>query len=342
MLSLALILFVYLYPIFIALIRYWTKLICYCIILSDDKNSFNRLGRLHKKRQQQQTVLYIKVFTLNTNPSESPFSWDTDGIPFIIDNSTTAIISNERKLFTGPLVPTKVTLETSKGVSTKTKLVGPIRLVLTYDSNQNHAYIVPGCVYNPDTPLNILGVPALGSFFGDSADAIEVIAADGTNIKSGATKSNLVWDDGKHERHFLHGSSQMPELFLYASNGSFNAFCTRVHKMLSDKVHYAFSSAYSIHPTTTAQEPSNPHLISDEDGELEEDGPYSWYQPEANSTNTSLNTDPKSKPKASWSPLTKPPAPIAAKHTESNDFQQGMELTWPRQNPGSSLRESQR
>ena len=91
--------------------------------------------------------------------------------------------------------------------------------------------------------------------------------------------------------------------------------------MLSDKVHYAFSSSYSIQPTNTAQEPLNTHLISNKDVELEEDGPYSWYQPENNSTNTSLNTDPKSKPKVSWSPSTKPPAPIAAKHTESNDFQ---------------------
>ena len=120
----------------------------------------------------------------------------------------------------------------------------------------------------------------------------------------------------------------MTELFLYVGNRYFNAFCTRVHKMLSDKVYYAFSSAYSIQPTPTAQEPSNPHLISYEDGELEEDGPYSWYQPEANSTKTSLNTDPKTNPKVSWSPSTKPLAPIAAKHTKTNDFQLGMELTY--------------
>ena len=91
----------------------------------------------------------------------------------------------------------------------------------------------------------------------------------------------------------------MPELFLYVGNVYFNVLCTRKHKMLSDKVHYAFSSAYSIQPTPIAQESSNPHLISYEDGELEEDGPYSWYQPEANSINTSLNADPKSKPKVS-------------------------------------------
>ena len=144
-----------------------------------------------------------------------------------------------------------------------------------------------------------MGVPVLGSFFGDSADASNMLVADGTNIKSGANKSNSVWDHGKHEWHFLHGSSQMPGLFIYVGNGYFNAFCTRVHKILSDKVHYAFSSAYSIQPTPIAQEPSNPHLISYEYVELEEDGIYSWYQPEANSTNTSLNTDPKSKPKVS-------------------------------------------
>ena len=115
-LSLALILFVYLYPIFIALIQYWTKLICSSITLSDDKNSFNHQGRRHKQMRQQQQCLHIKVFTSNNNPSEYPFSWDADGIPFIIDNSDTAIISNERKLFTGPLVPAKVTLETAEGV----------------------------------------------------------------------------------------------------------------------------------------------------------------------------------------------------------------------------------
>ena len=156
-----------------------------------------------------------------------------------------------------------------------------------------------------------------------------MLAADGTNINSGATKSHFIWDHGKHERHFLHGSSRMPELFLYVFNGYFNAFCKRVHKLLSDKVYYAFSSAYSIQPTPTAQEPSNPHLISYEDGELEEDLPYSWYQPEANSTTTtSLNTDHKTKPEVSWSSSTQPLAPIAAKHTETNDLQLGMELTY--------------
>ena len=44
----------------------------------------------------------------------------------IIDNSATAIISNEQKLFTGQLTPMQITLETAEGKSVSTKLVGVI------------------------------------------------------------------------------------------------------------------------------------------------------------------------------------------------------------------------
>ena len=38
------------------------------------------------------------------------------------------------------------------------------------------------------TPVNILGVPALGSLFSDSEDATDILEEDGTNIKSCDTK----------------------------------------------------------------------------------------------------------------------------------------------------------
>ena len=58
------------------------------------------------------------------DPNEKTFSWYKDGIIFALDNSATAIISNERRLSHGHLTPTRVTLETADGVSTKTQLVG--------------------------------------------------------------------------------------------------------------------------------------------------------------------------------------------------------------------------
>ena len=111
------------------------------------------------------------MYATSADPNEKAFYWDTDGITFVVDNSATAIISNERRLFHRHLTPTIVTLETADGVSTKTQLVGICRLVLTDNKNINYTYDVPGYAFDPATPINILGVPALGTFFGDNANA---------------------------------------------------------------------------------------------------------------------------------------------------------------------------
>ena len=93
------------------------------------------------------------MYETAADPNEKAFSWDTDGIPFVVNNYETATISNERRLFHGHLTPTTVTLETADGVSTKTQLVGICRLVLTDNNNKNYTYNVPGCVFNPDMPI---------------------------------------------------------------------------------------------------------------------------------------------------------------------------------------------
>ena len=205
------------------------------------------------------------MYETAADPNEKTFSWDTDGIPFVVDNSATAIISNERRLFHGHLTPTRVTLETADGVSTKTQLVGICRLILTGNSNIHHTYDVPGCVFDPATPINILGVPALGTFFGDNSNASSPYDEDGTTIKLGATRLNFIQDHGRYDRHFMHGSRLMPEPHLYVGHGYFNAFCTRIHKLLRYKVHYAFSSAYSIDPSATITEP---YVIPVEPGDI--------------------------------------------------------------------------
>ena len=60
------------------------------------------------------------MYATAAEPNEKTFSWDMDGILFVVDNSETFIISNERRLFHGHLLPTRFTLETADGVSTKT------------------------------------------------------------------------------------------------------------------------------------------------------------------------------------------------------------------------------
>ena len=57
-----------------------------------------------------------------------------------------------------------------------------MKLILTDDANKHYSYIIPRCVFYPKTPVNILGVPYIGTFFGDNSDATDILAEDGTTI----------------------------------------------------------------------------------------------------------------------------------------------------------------
>ena len=60
----------------------------------------------------------------------------------------------------------------------------------------------------------------------------------------------------------MHGSSRMPEIYLYAGHGNSESFCARVHRFISNKVQFAFSSDYSIDPhTSDVLNPDGQHII---------------------------------------------------------------------------------
>ena len=109
-------------------------------------------------------------------------------------------------------------------ITTTTKLVVSMKSILPDNANKHHSIFFPCCVFYPKTAVNILGVLALGTLFGDSADANYPLAEDFTTIKLYATESHFIWDIDRHERHFMHGSSQMSELYLYFGHGYFTDF----------------------------------------------------------------------------------------------------------------------
>ena len=112
-----------------------------------------------------------------------------------------------------------------------------MRLVLTDDTNRHHYLKTPGCIFDPESHINSLGIPPLGKYFNDSAGVHEPFDNDGTTIKSGATKSHFVWYHGRHKRNFMHSYSHMPELYFFVGHGYYDTFCTRINKFLKDKVH---------------------------------------------------------------------------------------------------------
>jgi len=227
--------------------------------------------------------LHIKIYaTVSQHKSSENFSFDTDGIPFIIDNSATGAICNDKSRFLSDLQPHNVTVETASGLETKLNHVGILRLELEDDNGTKHSYDVPGVVYDPDSPYCLLGIPFLSEFFakknGDERFDEE------TWILTRATHSHFKWDHGKHERHFRHGQSLLPELWLYQGTSYWKSFCTRIKGVLNDNISYAFSSAFSIEPGHEKDALSTTPVVSQDDisvneGDEEEEHLEKWYAP---------------------------------------------------------------
>ena len=58
------------------------------------------------------TTLYDRAFSTANDHKEYYFLWDIEYIPFVMNNSATASIFSQSRLFKGPLIPASVTLET--------------------------------------------------------------------------------------------------------------------------------------------------------------------------------------------------------------------------------------
>jgi hypothetical protein len=190
-----------------------------------------------------------------TSPNDL-ISFDTDGIPFILDSGADCILCNVRALFED-LKPMDVYVKTANGTEKRERYVGTFTLQLPDDNGVMHSYKIPDAVYDPHTEYNILGVSYLCQYFGDKATSYDPKAKDGTRATTGGTRTHFVWDHGKHDLHFLHhnppgNSSGLPVLYLYKGTSYFQAFSTRVSKFYDGVVHYAFSSAYSLAPTNDA------------------------------------------------------------------------------------------
>ena len=129
-----------------------------------------------------------------SDKSNSPFSFDTDGISFIIDNSATCIICNQRDLFVGRLSSEQVSMTTCEGDTAKQRYIGTMQLILIDDSNVDHSYDIPNCIYDPNSPVDIFGITVLEKYFNDASEGPDNVAEDGgSNILSSGFRSHFKW-----------------------------------------------------------------------------------------------------------------------------------------------------
>ena len=218
----------------------------------------------------------VHCFATGGEPNKEIISFDSDGIPFIVDSGADCIISNVRDLFKD-LVAVSTVVKTASGSDTRIRYQGTFKLQIPDDDGNIHSYDIPNCVYDPHTTYNLLGVSKLNKFFGDKSTSNDPRDKDGTKADSGGTRTHLVWDHRQHELHFLHPSREegLPILHLYKGTSKFQAFCSGISSLYDGAVHYAFSSAYSVAPTNV--------VAADSEGEdmvTDHDSGDKWFSPD--------------------------------------------------------------
>ncbi len=126
------------------------------------------------------------------------------------------------------------------------KLVGTIRLILKDDAGKAWSCDIPDVVYDPELPYSLLGIPFIGKYFARNDEANEF--DEQTWIQSASTTSLFQWDHGKHQRHFKHGNTYLPELLTNEGETYFTAFCTCISTFVDDKINHAFSLVFTTPP----------------------------------------------------------------------------------------------
>jgi hypothetical protein len=163
---------------------------------------------------------------------------------------TRCVITNKQSLFVRKLTSDQVKVNIIDASAKKCQYKVTICLELIDDKNVKHTYNIPSAIYNQHLNFDLFGIPKLAAFF-NNKDYIPSnnVDCDGTTIKSSGCCLRLVWDHGKHIRHFTHGDSTLPEILLYPGHGYFSAFCLRLKKCYDDSIAFAFSSSFFISPS---------------------------------------------------------------------------------------------
>ncbi len=131
-------------------------------------------------------------------------------------------------------------------------------------------------IYNPKSPFNILSVGRLGSHFGKLESNCD---DDGTYIQSSANFSTFTWDHRKFTRTFSHSSDGLPELPVNIGTTTYQAFCSRVHKIYDDSISYVFTTAVVEYEPDELDLPSNDDSLN---GDFKKDDDVYYRQGNGN------------------------------------------------------------
>ena len=145
-------------------------------------------------------------------------------------NSETAIMDNSANCFIWrhyrDFIPgTYVKLDDDPSNNIKTAMgdgkpvgVGNINIGWSDNDGKYHSFTLLGVNHVPDSPVNVIGIPALSRILGDYNE-------EGTTITSSGLSSTLSWDRHQFKRKFYHSDASIPEMPVNDGYSNYYKFC---------------------------------------------------------------------------------------------------------------------
>ena len=127
-------------------------------------------------------------------------------------------------------------------VGPKGKLKGTVNVCLSWDDEEGmkHTHVLSNVCYITDSPFNVFSVTEFGKAT-NSSDQGEL--TEGTSIQTFARHSVFKWEDGKHQRTFVHLPNSLPMLAFNNGYKAFNAFYYAVQDTDINKLRCALTSS---------------------------------------------------------------------------------------------------
>jgi hypothetical protein len=161
------------------------------------------------------------------------------------------------------------------------------------------------------TAYSLLGILFLGKYFARNDEANEF--DEQIWIQSTSTSSLFQCDHGKHQWHFKHGNTYLPELITNEDETYVTAFCTCISQFVDDKINCVFSLAFTTSPDSIPQH----HIIQNDDSDKKDE--VQWY------TRAHVRQNEQSNKLVCFRESTKLPKPILHE-TPEFEFKLGMNI----------------
>jgi len=174
-------------------------------------------------------------------------NFDSDGIPFVMDNSANCHICTDKTFFTELHLFTTMEKEALGSIGTIgdgaiPEGFGNMRLIWKDDCRVDHEYIINDVFYVPNSPVNLVGVTK----FGKQIEPKDKDFPEGTNIQTFTNHSVFTWDRGQFRQTLIHPPCSIPIMFMNNGFQKLEALCTILEKVDNETIHKAFMTEGEI------------------------------------------------------------------------------------------------